>query len=379
MALIKCPECGGQVSDKAEACIHCGYPLKNISQNAQEKMLKQENLNIHDQKLSLKNTEEWKKENQPVDEEKPVDSSIKNRKRWHVSFILVLLICVLLAGGIFCYKNVYSPKLNYQQANELMKKGNYSEALEIFNELGDYKKSKDNILECEYEIAIVEMQDESKLESAKETFEQLGNYQDSKKFLKECCFRLGKKYYSEGYFKKSLEYITPLKEEYGELNDINNKISIINFFMGDWQTANTQYALRLEINGWDINYYDNNGNITKKAKINQDTVSGNIDNHTNCYFYDSDGLKYYFDDKGFLIQEYQDVDLDFKLYPGDFSKISKEEPQIGMTSEEVLNSTWGEPEDINKDTYSWGIKEQWCYPDNKYIYFEDGNVTSISE
>ena len=57
MALIKCPECGGQVSDKAEACIHCGYPLKNISQNAQEKMLKQENLNIHDQKLSLKNTE----------------------------------------------------------------------------------------------------------------------------------------------------------------------------------------------------------------------------------------------------------------------------------------------------------------------------------
>lgn len=29
MALIKCPECGGQVSDKAPACIHCGYPLQN--------------------------------------------------------------------------------------------------------------------------------------------------------------------------------------------------------------------------------------------------------------------------------------------------------------------------------------------------------------
>lgn len=27
MALIKCPECGGQVSDKAPACIHCGCPL----------------------------------------------------------------------------------------------------------------------------------------------------------------------------------------------------------------------------------------------------------------------------------------------------------------------------------------------------------------
>ena len=29
MALIKCPECCGQVSDKAPACIHCGYPLQN--------------------------------------------------------------------------------------------------------------------------------------------------------------------------------------------------------------------------------------------------------------------------------------------------------------------------------------------------------------
>ena len=29
MALIKCPECGGQVSDKAPACIHCGCPLTN--------------------------------------------------------------------------------------------------------------------------------------------------------------------------------------------------------------------------------------------------------------------------------------------------------------------------------------------------------------
>lgn len=31
MALIKCPECGGQVSDKAPACIHCGFPLQNTS------------------------------------------------------------------------------------------------------------------------------------------------------------------------------------------------------------------------------------------------------------------------------------------------------------------------------------------------------------
>lgn len=30
MALIKCPECGKEISDRADACIHCGCPLKNI-------------------------------------------------------------------------------------------------------------------------------------------------------------------------------------------------------------------------------------------------------------------------------------------------------------------------------------------------------------
>ena len=28
MAMIKCPECGNMISDKAPACIHCGTPLQ---------------------------------------------------------------------------------------------------------------------------------------------------------------------------------------------------------------------------------------------------------------------------------------------------------------------------------------------------------------
>lgn len=33
MALIKCPECGKEVSDKALACIHCGFPLHENNTN----------------------------------------------------------------------------------------------------------------------------------------------------------------------------------------------------------------------------------------------------------------------------------------------------------------------------------------------------------
>ena len=55
------------------------------------------------------------------------------------------------------------------------------------------------------------------------------------------------------------------------------------------------------------------------------------------------------------------------------------EPQIGMTAEEVKNSNWGEPKKINKTTFEWGVTEQWCYPNYKYIYLDDGIVTAIQE
>lgn len=35
MALITCPECGGKISDKCNACIHCGYPINYENSNAQ--------------------------------------------------------------------------------------------------------------------------------------------------------------------------------------------------------------------------------------------------------------------------------------------------------------------------------------------------------
>lgn len=33
MALIKCPECGKEISDKAASCPKCGFPIQNVPQN----------------------------------------------------------------------------------------------------------------------------------------------------------------------------------------------------------------------------------------------------------------------------------------------------------------------------------------------------------
>lgn len=36
MALIKCPECGKEISDKAIMCINCGYPLNSLENKTDE-------------------------------------------------------------------------------------------------------------------------------------------------------------------------------------------------------------------------------------------------------------------------------------------------------------------------------------------------------
>lgn len=37
MALINCPECGKEISDKAPACIHCGFPLESEKKEVNKK------------------------------------------------------------------------------------------------------------------------------------------------------------------------------------------------------------------------------------------------------------------------------------------------------------------------------------------------------
>ena len=59
MALIKCPECKREVSDKAEVCIHCGYPIvkqRDYNATIQEKSgpssYKIRMIDVHDNKES---------------------------------------------------------------------------------------------------------------------------------------------------------------------------------------------------------------------------------------------------------------------------------------------------------------------------------------
>ena len=56
MALIICPECDKEVSDKAFACIHCGFPLNNIQPSKNENIY----YNIDILSAGFNDYENWK-------------------------------------------------------------------------------------------------------------------------------------------------------------------------------------------------------------------------------------------------------------------------------------------------------------------------------
>ena len=46
MALIKCPECGKEISDQAPACIHCGFPLDKMKKKPGKVILPRANAHL---------------------------------------------------------------------------------------------------------------------------------------------------------------------------------------------------------------------------------------------------------------------------------------------------------------------------------------------
>lgn len=64
-------------------------------------------------------------------------------------------------------------------------------------------------------------------------------------------------------------------------------------------------------------------------------------------------------------------------YENNNERIVKKDPCIGMTEEELIDLSWGEPEKKNVTEFSFGKYEQWCYSSYRYVYLENGVVTAI--
>jgi hypothetical protein len=51
--------------------------------------------------------------------------------------------------------------------------------------------------------------------------------------------------------------------------------------------------------------------------------------------------------------------------------------RIGMNEDQVVNSCWGAPQTVNTTRTGRHVHEQWVYPRDQYLYFDDGILRTM--
>lgn len=216
----------------------------------------------------------------------------------------------------------------------------------------------------------------------KEKLNSIFNILDIKEKCNEIIYQSAKIYENNNY-KKSIELYQKIPG-YKDSNDSIEKINKEHEIDGEWYGKIGTYGYRWIINGDTCYYVYSSYNY----KYTYDTYSCKFENNI---LYIGNNITQLDEQNAMFKMKYENGKLIYKPNLSDIvlnkesdntqpkDIVAIKEPTIGMTKTEVENSTWGKPKDINKTTTKYGTREQWVYKGYKYIYFENGVVTSIQE
>jgi hypothetical protein len=321
----------------------------------------------------------------------------KRMKKRKIIFALLMLIVVVIVSAIVCINNTYNKAIKSQENNK------YEEALNLYEKISFYRDVKEKMREVYYKEA-VELRNSKDFDKAIAYFTKSNNYEDSETQIKETNYQKALSKYNNGEFKEAYEI---LKEDnsYKDSSSYINNIDEISLYEGVWiehwdemlklpewqqykNRINKEDCNILVIEGWNIKEYqiaDWGDYIINGKRYN--LIEGKTyaleDNFLQQYFMNEKYGTYFLEDNLLKFKNtLGEISYIYSKNSDDFNSIEVqklEEPKIGMTKEEVLNSTWGKPQDINTTTSRYGTNEQWCYSQYRYIYFENGIVTSIQD
>lgn len=340
------------------------------------------------------------------EEELAMELKVKKPLKKRIKIFILIAVIALVGGGIKGCQ-LLSPYQEYHQAEALLENGEYEHAIEAFTELRDYKDASEMVRESNYQYALSFMKAKD-YEKAIEKFEKIYMYKDSEQQYIEAIFQLGKKYYEDknwslaaetfsqildkkpvkklyvesiyyvgvknyfdGHFTKASECLEKAKD-YKDSKEYLSKLSILRKYEGTWEEERFGFE-QVIINGWKL--------FTVSFPHNYDTETEEYDYNLEGTALDSAvGSHQLKNGKLIEVNKWRKTRT-VLVKVSDSVDVPKEKPapSIGMTKEEVLNSNWGKPTDINKTTTKYGVHEQWIYNGFKYIYLDDGVVTSIQE
>lgn len=277
-----------------------------------------------------------------------------------------------------------------------------SDAYDAFSSLGDYKDAEEKAKESYYNIGLHKL-DIGFNKDAYLIFHELGDYKDSADKAKESV-----KGEEEDFYEEALELyldgeLTDAKiylegcADYEDAAILLKYVNTIEEYQGVYVINSAYERKYIVIDGCELIVYD----LHDGDKDYNDVVLTEYGDSL-CFV-----SKYHFEDPENVIFWWYPEEIEGEkqirerslsdswrdegdiYYKTDRTKAELDasvegvdkpvNPRVGMTAEEVENSTWGPPIKKNIRTYEWGTTEQWVYFGDRYIYLENDIVTSISE
>lgn len=168
-------------------CFTCGSEAKWLKENASSETLKAAEEAHRKEMDQLRGRYEEQqrqdKERQKAEFEarkKQYDQQIKNQKNQKAAkkILLILMIIIVLGAALGAGYYFGKPYLEYTSAVNNMNNGNFDEAMNTFQKMGDYKDSKEMYKKSLYGKAFDEMH-KGNLQQAVDIFFSLGSYLDS--------------------------------------------------------------------------------------------------------------------------------------------------------------------------------------------------------
>lgn len=238
-----------------------------------------------------------------------------------------------------------------------------------------------------YELEDADLEKLSKISD--ETLDDILAIKDVDERKSEINYQYGLAIFNAGDFSSAkLAFSDLANHNYKDTGRLLQESEIMERVQGTWKKVDEYNYLQIIFDGWKMCITDENILGSNNYKYKSETGIASIDNSNQIIFTpDSEyGIQKEFSlQENKLYQVYADLSLQNECV-----KVSEDttfpdivelvQPYIGMTAEEVrTKSTWGNPEDINTTITGDITYEQWCYPGFKYIYLENGIVTSIQK
>ena len=393
MALKTCNKCNAENADGSLYCNRCGNKIE-ISQSTIV-------TNEISEKYDVSSREKMK-----------VKKSDKGFFRNYIRVLVVGIIASMISVLIYLYYPIY----NYNNGVSTMKDGDYESAITIFLELGDYKDSVQKVNECKYEIAnkyvdnknydtaiakykeierYIDVGDkitstyyllgkqsiiEKNYKNAIYALEKCLEYKDTNDILKKAKYDMAIDYYKKGTLGEAFKLFKDLKS-YKKAKSYSEKIHYYQLMQGTWECSNEKDIYEVVIMDKRYQRAKNNEADVEPYILKMDTKGKAMSNEF-YYIIKDDKLFEYRNNDNEVMRVYKKISNSMAFRSTvkiEDTYMYKSEPTIGMTKDEVKNSTWGKPNDINITETVYGVSEQWVYSRDRYIYLDDGIVTAIQK